>query len=98
MSSLILYNTEDGNSQIRLRAEQQTVWLTQLEMAELFVTTKQNISLHLKNRFEDEELSEESVVKESLTTATEGKRYSISRPKTISKLWRIRSNNEQRND
>ena len=76
MNDLILYTTEDGRSQIKLRTEDQTVWLTQLEMAELFDATKQNISLHLKNLFEDGELSECSVVKESLTTAADGKRYS----------------------
>jgi hypothetical protein len=72
---LILYTTEDGRSQIQLRAADQTVWLTQLEMAELFDASKQNISLHLKNLFEDGELNESSVVKESLTTAADGKRY-----------------------
>ena len=72
---LILYTTEDGKSQIELRAEQETVWLTQLEIAELFNATKQNISLHLKNIFDDEELNENSVVKESLTTARDGKNY-----------------------
>jgi hypothetical protein len=76
MSDLILYTTEDGRSQIKLRTENQTVWLTQLEMAELFDATKQNISLHLKNLFEDGELDTDSVVKESLTTAADGKRYS----------------------
>ena len=53
MSELILYATEDGRSQIKLRADHQTVWLTQLEMAELFDATKQNISLHLKNIFDN---------------------------------------------
>ena len=72
---LILYTTEDGKSQIQLRTEEQTVWLTQLEMAELFNATKQNISLHLKNIFKDGELTEYSVVKESLTTAADGKEY-----------------------
>ena len=72
---IILYTTEDGKDQIQLRAEEQTVWLTQLEMAELFATTKQNISLHLQNIFEDGELREGSVVKESLTTAADGKDY-----------------------
>ncbi|OGB32731.1 MAG: hydroxyacid dehydrogenase [Burkholderiales bacterium RIFCSPLOWO2_12_FULL_61_40] len=75
MNDLILYTTEDGKSQIRLRADLGTVWLTQLEMAELFDATKQNISLHLKNIFEDGELDAEAVVKESLTTAADGKRY-----------------------
>lgn len=75
MNDLILYTTEDGRSQIKLRAQEQTVWLTQLEMAELFDATKQNISLHLKNILEDGELDEGSVVKESLTTAADGKAY-----------------------
>ncbi len=75
MNDLILYTSEDGRSQIKLRAQEQTVWLTQLEMAELFDATKQNISLHLKNLFGDGELDSDSVVKESLTTAADGKHY-----------------------
>ena len=74
MSGLILYTTEDGQSRIQLRADGQTVWLTQLEMAELFAATKQNISLHLKNLFEDGELEPAATVKESLTVQKEGKR------------------------
>jgi hypothetical protein len=72
---MILYTTEDGRSQIKLRADQQTVWLTQLEMAELFDATKQNISLHLKNLLADGELDPAAVVKDSLTTAADGKHY-----------------------
>lgn len=75
MTGLILYSTEDGRSQIKLRTDQQTVWLTQLEMAELFDATKQNISLHLRNIFQDGELEAAAVVKDSLTTAADGKRY-----------------------
>lgn len=75
MSALILYTTEDGRSQIKLRADQQTVWLTQLEIAELFDASKQNISLHLKNIIQDGELDPAAVVKESLTTAADGERY-----------------------
>ena len=67
MNDLILYTTEDGRSQIKLRAQEQTVWLTQLEMAELLDATKQNISQHLKNIFEDKELAPTATVKESLT-------------------------------
>ncbi|MBN8428517.1 MAG: virulence RhuM family protein [Xanthomonadales bacterium] len=74
MNDLILYTTEDGRNQIKLRADQQTVWLTQLEIAELFDATKQNISLHLKNIFEDGELDPAATVKESLTVQTEGTR------------------------
>jgi hypothetical protein len=72
---LVLYTTEDGRAAIQLRAEDGTVWLTQAQMAELFDTTKQNVSLHLKNLFDDGELVADSVVKESLTTAADGKAY-----------------------
>ena len=74
MSQLILYTSEDGQSHIQLRAEGGTVWLSQLEMAELFNATKQNISLHLKNLFAEGELDPAATVKESLTVQTEGKR------------------------
>jgi len=94
---LILYTTDDGKSQIQLRAKDQTVWLTQLEMAELFDATKQNISLHLKNLFEDGELDEGATVKESLTVQTEGTRE-VQRPVTLYNLdailavgYRVRS-------
>lgn len=75
MSELILYQTEDGKAEVRLRAEDGSVWLTQTEIAELFSTTKQNVSLHAANVLKEGELAEESVVKESLTTAADGKRY-----------------------
>ncbi|PFG10126.1 virulence RhuM family protein [Marinobacter sp. LV10MA510-1] len=74
MSELILYTSEDGQSQLHLRAEGRSVWLNQLETAELFQTTKQNVSLHAKNIFEDGELTPEATVKESLTVRTEGSR------------------------
>ncbi|WP_196588424.1 hypothetical protein [Pseudomonas aeruginosa] len=57
MSELILDATEDGRSQIKLRAKGQTVWLFQREMAELFDVSTDNVSLHLKNIFDDDELS-----------------------------------------
>lgn len=74
MNDLILYTTDDGRSLIKLRAKDQTVWLTQLEMAELFDATKQNISLHLKNLFEEGELDPAATVKDSLTVQIEGSR------------------------
>ena len=74
---LILYQTEDGLAEVSLRASDGTVWLTQDDLAELFDTSKQNISLHLQNVFADRELLENSVVKESLTTASDGKRYQV---------------------
>lgn len=75
MSELVLYTSDDGRTRLDLRVEGQTVWLTQLEIAELFQTTKQNVSLHAKNILEDGELAEDSVVKDSLTTAADGKHY-----------------------
>ena len=72
---LILYQTDDGLTTINLRAIDGTVWLTQSEIASLFDTTKQNVSLHLQNIFEDDELIQNSVVKKSLTTASDGKQY-----------------------
>ena len=72
-----MYQTEDGLTDISLSASGGTVWLTQLEMADLFNTSKQNISLHFQNVFADQELLEISVVKESLTTASDGKSYQI---------------------
>ncbi|MDZ4675398.1 MAG: virulence RhuM family protein [Gemmatimonadota bacterium] len=72
---LILYQTEDGATSVQLRVEGGTVWLTQLELAELFQTTKQNISLHVRNILQEGELAADRVVKEDLTTAADGKRY-----------------------
>jgi hypothetical protein len=71
---LILYTTEDGSTSVRLRAEGGTVWLTQLELTELFQTSKQNISLHIKNILEEGELDEGATVKEYLTVQIEGSR------------------------
>nr|WP_100549819.1 MULTISPECIES: virulence RhuM family protein [unclassified Pseudomonas] len=74
MTDLILYSSEDGQTRLHLRVEGQSAWLSQLEIAELFQTTKQNVSLHAKNIFEDGELSSEATVKESLTVQVEGQR------------------------
>ena len=74
-NDIIFYTTDDGQIKIEVRLEDENVWLTQNAMAELFDTTKQNISLHIKNIFEEKELDENSVVKENLTTASDGKKY-----------------------
>jgi hypothetical protein len=71
----LVYRAEDGRVQIDVRLENETVWLTQQHMAELFQTTKQNVSLHLQNIFKEAELKEDLVVKDSLTTASDGKNY-----------------------
>jgi hypothetical protein len=75
MSNILIYQTEDGSTKIQVQLTDNTVWLTQADMTELFQTTKQNISLHIKNIFEEGELVENSVVKEYLTTAADGKNY-----------------------
>lgn len=72
---LIVYTTADEQVEVQLRISEQTAWLTQLEMAELFQTSKQNISLHINNIFGEGELDANSVVKDFLTTAADGKNY-----------------------
>ncbi|MCB4796690.1 hypothetical protein LGR51_19510 [Pseudomonas sp. NP21570] len=73
MSELILYSSDDGQTLLHLRAVGESVWLSQLELAELFQTTKQNVSLHAEKIFEDGELSPVATVKGSLTVAADGK-------------------------
>ena len=73
-NKIIIYNTEDGKAKINLRLEDGTVWLNQLQIAELFQTTKQNISKHIKAILEDGELSEDSTVNYQLTVQKEGNR------------------------
>ena len=75
MTDLILYTTEDGRSQIKLRSKDQTVWLTQREMSQLFDVSTDNVGLHLKNIFADGELEAASVTEESSVTAADGKNY-----------------------
>lgn len=74
-SQVILYQTDDGKTKLQVRLDRETVWLSQNQMAELFQTTKQNVSLHIKNVFSEGELREDAVVKDFLTTASDGKNY-----------------------
>jgi death-on-curing family protein len=74
-SKIILYKAEDGETALEVLIEQDSVWLNQNQIATLFSTTKQNISLHINNIFREKELSKKSVVKDSLTTASDGKEY-----------------------
>jgi prophage maintenance system killer protein len=71
---IVIYES-GGGARVEVRLENETVWLSQAQMVELFQTTKQNISLHIGNVFKEAELQEPSVVKEYLTTATDGKSY-----------------------
>ncbi|MBL7150863.1 virulence RhuM family protein [Candidatus Microgenomates bacterium] len=75
LSNFVIFKTEEGKINIDVFFAYDTLWLTQKVMAELFDTTKQNISLHLKNIFKEDELNEQSVVKDFSTTAADGKTY-----------------------
>ncbi|MEG0830637.1 MAG: virulence RhuM family protein [Anaerovoracaceae bacterium] len=74
-SEIVIYQTQDGKTKIDVTMENETVWLSQAQMAELFQSTKQNISLHINNAFKEGELDKNAVVKEYLTTASDGKDY-----------------------
>jgi len=74
-NEIVLFETTDKSIMLPVQVSSDTVWLTQAQMVELFTTTKQNVSLHINNCFKEGELDMESVVKESLTTAVDGKKY-----------------------
>jgi len=74
-SEIILYQTEDGKTKIEVRLENDTVWLTQAQICDLFQKAKSTISEHLKTIFKEGELDENSVVRNFRTTATDGKKY-----------------------
>jgi hypothetical protein len=74
-SDLILYQTKDGRTRLEVRLENETVWLSQSQMAELFQTSIPNVNIHLRNIFQEKELQPDSVIKEYLITATDGKNY-----------------------
>jgi hypothetical protein len=78
-SEIVIYQTGEGDTRIEVRLENETVWLSQNQMAILYQTTKQNVSLHLKNIFKENELKEELTVKDYLTVQQEGER-NIKRP------------------
>lgn len=75
MNELILYRTEDGVVEVKLRALEGSAWLSQAEIAELFATTIPNVNIHIRNVLKEGELLGDSVIKESLITAADGKRY-----------------------
>ena len=74
-NNFIMYTTDDGQVDIEVRLEEENVWLTQKSMAELFETTRNNITMHIKNIFADGELQEKTVSKDSLLTAKDRKNY-----------------------
>ena len=74
---IIIYNTEDGKANVKLYAQDGMIWMNQQQIALLFESSKQNISLHIANIFKDKELDKKAVVKNYLTTASYGKNYEI---------------------
>jgi hypothetical protein len=72
---IILYHSDDNTTQLEVRIDEDTVWLTQAQMSELFQTTRNNVTLHISNIFKEKELEEDSVCKDSLLTAKDGKKY-----------------------
>jgi hypothetical protein len=93
-SQLLIYQSEDGRTRIEVQLQDETVWLTQKLMANLFQTSKQNIGQHLKNIFKEGELREDAVVKNFFTTATDGKKYQTrfyNLDATISVGYRVKS-------
>ncbi len=72
---IVIYQTQDGLTQINVRFEDETVWLTQAQLVELYQSSKSNISEHIKHIFEEGELDEISVVRNFRTTASDGKEY-----------------------
>lgn len=76
-NKIIIYENQDGNPQILVRFENETVWLTQAQMVDLFHSSKANVSEHIKHVFEEGELEKNSVVREFRTTASDGKDYNI---------------------
>ena len=77
MNNLILYNTPDGKSSVALYAKDGSVWLNQKQLAELFDTSVPNISMHISNILKEGELERDSVIKDYLTTASDGKDYNV---------------------
>jgi hypothetical protein len=75
--NIIIYRTADGRASVALFAKDGKIWLNQQQMAELFATSKPNISMHIANILKDKELCLDSVVKEFLTTAADGKNYNV---------------------
>ena len=75
LGDIIIYQTDDGETQIDVKLEDETVWLTQAQLCELYQTSKANVSEHIKNIFSEGELDEDSVVRKFRTTASDGKSY-----------------------
>lgn len=93
-NGIIIYNTDDGKADVKLYSKDGVIWMNQQQMALLFDTSKPNISMHIANILQDNELEENSVVKDYLTTASDGKNYSVTYyalPMVLAVGFRVRS-------
>ena len=77
-NKVIIYTANDGKTRIDVKLEEETLWLTQAQMCELYQTSKSNVSEHIKHIFEEGELDRDSVVRNFRTTASDGKEYIVS--------------------
>lgn len=75
--NIIIYNTADGKASVALYAKDGNVWMNQSQLAELFDTSLPNVSMHISNMLKDRELYKDSVIKDYLTTANDGKTYQV---------------------
>jgi len=89
-NNIIIYNTDDGQSSVVLVSSDGMVWLSQMQMAQLFATSKQTVSYHITNIFRENELTKHSVVKEILTTASDGKTYPVEHYSLDMNLMRLK--------
>jgi len=83
-SDILIYQAEDGKTRIDVRLEDETVWLSQISMAELFQTTVANINMHIKNILEEGELNERATIKDFLIVRDEG-------PRAFKRIEKIRN-------
>jgi hypothetical protein len=72
---ILLYQTEDGKTRVEVRLQEETVWLNQKQLAELFQTSVPNINMHIRNIFQEGELRPDSVIQDFIITAADGKNY-----------------------
>ena len=76
-NSIVIYQSGDGKTHLEVKYEEDTLWLSQQQICDLYQTSKSNVSEHIKHIFEDGELKEESVVRKFRTTAADGKKYNV---------------------
>ena len=86
---ILIYQTDDGQTNIEVKIEDDTVWLTQQQLTELYQCSKSNISEHIKHIFEEGELDKDSVVRKFRTTADDGKTYNVTHFMIVRQSWSL---------